>query len=231
MTDKALAIAIFGARGTGKGAGTRQLIDRTLRPPRLMVFDFKNDPGPSMAGVGVPITSLADLARAAQAPRFRLRYLVNHAGKLSPVEQFEGFCEIAWEAGNLLMWVDELAEVTKATKAPPVWRRCVNVGRDYEVRGVRKWLAIVGTAQRFNEVDKSFIGNCDIVRTGRLGNPPDAKAIATAWGCDQRELLTLPDLHYIEKRAGQAELRRGVLSFGTRAPVEVKKRLPAGRKA
>jgi hypothetical protein len=221
--SKALAYAIFGARGTGKGAGSRQLIDRVIKPPRLMVFDFKNDPGPSMEGVGVPVHSLADLARAAQAPRFRLRYMVRHDGHLSPVDQFEGFCAIAWQAGNLLMWPDELAEVTKANRAPPTWRRCVNVGRDYSVGGVRKWLSILGTSQRPAEVDKSFIANCDVIRTGRLGYLSDAKELAAGWGCDPRELMHLPDLSWIEKRADKAELTRGVLTFSNAQPAPAKK--------
>ncbi len=226
---KALAYAIFGARGTGKGAGARQLIDRTIKPARLLVFDFKNDPGPSMADVGTPIASLADLARAAQAPRFRLRYLVRHDGPLSAVEQFEYFCSIAWAAGDLLMWADELAEVTKANRAPPTWRRCVNVGRDYSYQGRRRWLSILGTSQRPAEVDKSFIANCDVVRSGRLGYLSDARELAAGWGVDPRELMHLPDLSYLQKRADRAEIERGTLSFGN-APASSSKKTATRRR-
>jgi hypothetical protein len=226
---KALAYAVFGARGTGKGAWVRRQIDRVIKPPRLLVFDFKNDPGPSMEGVGLPVYSLADLARMAQAPRFRLRYIVNHAGPLSPVEQFEFFCEIAWRAGNLLMWVDELPEVTSARKPPPIWRRCVNVGRDYRIGTERKWLSIIGSGQRMREVDKAFIANCDVVHTGRLGYASEAQELAGAWGCDYRTLMQLPDLHFVEKRADRAELVRGVLTFDHK-PTPAAKKTPARKR-
>lgn len=206
---KALAVAAFGARGTGKTAWVIQLIAKS-RPKRLLVWDYKHDPS-LRQGMGDPFTSLADVARAAKAPAFKVRYLVNH--DLDIAAQFDLFCRIAYFAGNLTMFVDELPEVTKANRAPPAWKKCVNVGREYVHEGKTKSLTIIGAGQRPSECDKTFIANCDIVHTGRLGDMGDAKRISTSWGIGVGELSNLPDLHWIEKSADRAGLRRGILTF------------------
>jgi hypothetical protein len=218
VADKALAMAAFGARGTGKTAWVKQQI-AAMRPARLLTWDFKHDPS-LREGMGEPVTSLAELARGAAAGRFQLRYLVDHTKDITA--QFDLFCRIAWAAGDLVMFVDELPEVTKANRAPPAWRRCVNVGREYADAGKIKTLTIIGAGQRPAECDKSFIANCDVVHTGRLGDMGDAKRMAAAWGIKPEELATLPDLAWIEKRADKPELERGVLRFSAQ-----KQRKPA----
>jgi hypothetical protein len=210
---KALAYAFFGARGTGKTAAFVQLVAR-VKPPRLMVWDFKSDP--ALQGMGQAFTSMAALLKTTQAPAFTVRYIVDHSKDIQ--EQFDVFCRIAWAAGNLMMAVDELPEVTKASRAPPIWRKCVNVGREYVDGGKKKSLTIVGLGQRPGECDKSFISNCDVYHVGRLTYKSDAMAMADPMGCDYRELMKLPDLHYIEKEASKPDFSRGLLSFSNSAP-------------
>lgn len=209
MSAKALTYAAFGARGTGKTAWVKQLIGR-LRPARLMVWDFKHDP--SLQDLGHAFASLAECIEAMRAKRFAVRYLVNHAGDVQA--QFDLFCKAAWAAGDVLVFVDELPEVTKANKAPQAWRQLVNVGREYQHGGKVKRVAIIGAGQRPAECDKSFIANADVVHVGRLGNASDAQAMARSWGLQQRELMDLPDLHWREKRAESPQIFSGVLSFG-----------------
>ena len=209
MRGKALTWAVFGARGTGKTAWVKQLI-ASVRPPRLAVWDFKHDP--SLVDLGQAFASLADCIAAMRERRFAVRYLVNHAGDVQA--QFDLFCKACWAAGDLLVFVDELPEVTKANKAPQAWRQLVNVGREYQHGGKVKRVAIIGAGQRPAECDKSFIANADVVHVGRLGNASDAQAMARSWGLQQRELMDLPDLHWREKRAHSPEIFAGVLSFG-----------------
>lgn len=227
---KALTRACFGAKGSGKTAQVRKWWEAE-RPPRWLGWDFKHDP--SLEGVGVPVTSLDQLAAAAKAPRFQLRYLVNHTQDVQA--QFRLFCVIAWIAGNLEMFVDELPEVTTAARAWPEWRRCVNVGRDYVQGGQRKFLAITAAGQRLAETDKSFISNCDVLHIGRLSNPADCREVAGlfGFGVTPSEVASMPDLHYLEKRADKPGVVRGVLSFGhARAPAAKKKtRKPTSAKA
>ncbi len=218
MPGKALTMAAFGARGTGKTAWVKQEIARQ-RPARLMVWDFKHDP--SLVDLGTPHAALPDFIEALRERRFSVRYLVDHARDVHA--QFELFCQAAWVAGDVLVFVDELPEVTKANRAPPAWRRLVNVGREYQHGGKVKRVAIIGAGQRPAECDKTFIANCDVVHTGRLGDHGDAKRIAGSWGISPAELAALPDLHYLEKRADSLEIVRGVLSFRN-APRAAKQR-------
>lgn len=209
MEPKALAIAAFGARGTGKTAWVIQLLQR-MKPKRLLIWNHKHDPS-LRDGPWTALGSLGEVARAAMAGAFQICYMVDHSKDVQA--QFDLFCRIAYQAGNLTMWVDELPEVTKANRAPPAWKTCVNVGREYMIGNQVKHLTIIGTGQRPAECDKSFIGNLDILHTGRLGDIGDCKKIAGSWGIRPDELAGLPDLHYIEKRADSNTLTRGVLTF------------------
>lgn len=211
--NKALTVASFGARGTGKTAWVKQELAR-INPPRLMVWDYKHDA--SLSGVGLPITQWANFVRECKKPTFAARYLVSPDH--DPHEQFEAFCALAWREGNVLIFVDELAEVTKANKAPAAWRKVVNVGRSYD--NGKKCIAIIGASQRPAEVDKSFLANCDVIHTGRLGDVADAKRFAQSWGVDAAELVNLPDLAWVEKRADSAILQRGTLIFSKKTAVK-----------
>lgn len=210
---KPLTIGAFGAKGSGKTAWSTQYIN-AHGGPRVMIWDYKHEPRWSDLGAGY--TNWAAFVGACTQPRFLARYLVDH--DLDIHEQFAAFCELAWREGNALMVVDELPEVTKANKAPPVWRKCVNIGRDYTVNGKRKWLSVLGIGQRLAEVDKSFLDQCDIVHVGRLGFGC-ANKLKAMWGVKVEELTGLPDLHWVESRADEPELRRGVLSFARKKPV------------
>lgn len=215
MAD-ALRIAAFGATGTGKTAFVLQALAK-LKPARLMVWDYKHDHTLQQLGQGV--ADWAGFVRACKGPRFAVRYLVNQ--DLNVDQQFAAFCALAWREGNCMVFVDELAEVTKANKAPATWRKLVNVGRSYD--GGTKTISIIGASQRPTEVDKSFLGNCDVIHTGRLGYANDARMFAQMWGIDAGEITNLPNLHWIEKRAADAGVARGVLTFGNTKPAAPKK--------
>lgn len=221
MTAKALMVGVFGARGTGKSYWTRQQIERA-RPPRLAVWDHKHDP--KLLDMGQQFTGwlqLGDAVRAMREKRFAVRYRPDAGDRLD--EQFRVFCEAAFAAGNLVMWVDELAEVTRAGRAPAAWRRCVNVGREYTGHdGKVRALTIFGSSQRPGEVDKSFLNNVDVLHTGRILNASDARVLADFLRVDYRELMDMPDWHWIERGPGMVEAVRG----GPK-PQAAKKKLPA----
>lgn len=219
---KALTWAAFGARGTGKTAWVIQLILK-LNHRRVMIWDYKHDA--SLEGLGLACTNWGDFVRECKKPRFCARY--KPSNDHDPHEQFEAFCALAWREGNVLIFVDELAEVTKANRAPAAWRKVVNVGRSYD--NGTKSIAIIGASQRPAEVDKSFLANCDVIHTGRLGDIADAKRFAQSWGVDSSELVNLADLHWIEKRADSPNISRGVLSFGNVAAKKVRPPKAAGK--
>lgn len=202
-------VGFFGARGTGKTVGAVRHI-KAARAPRFVAWDFKHDP--RLEGIGRPIDSMPALIRAMAAPRWQLRYLVDHDADIKA--QFDLFCRAAWLAGDAVVYVGELPEVTAPGRAPAAWKKIVNVGREYRrADGHVVGLSIVGDGQRLAECDKSYTGNLDVIRCGRMGNEADARAAAALLNCDWRALLTLPDLDYFERRFG-ATAERGRLHFG-----------------
>lgn len=222
---KAFAAAAFGARGTGKTVWCKRVVQAYATHPgaRVLVWDYKHDH--DLAELGQGFTSWPAFVGATKAAAYVVRYLPSPDH--DPHEQFAAWCELAWREGNLLMFVDELPEVTKANRAPAEWRRCVNVGRSY-ANGTKS-LSILAAGQRPTEVDKSFLGNCDVIHTGRLGFEDDARMFGRMWGVPSSELATLPDLHWIEKRASSPGVERGVLTFpgnSPAAPAKPRRRAP-----
>lgn len=218
LPNDAQRLAAFGATGTGKTAWILQQIAR-MAPARLLVWDFKHDP--KLDSLGVPFDDLGALIRASTGAKFKNRYRVNHEKDVHA--QFELFCLLAWNLpGDVLLFVDELPEVTKANRAPPAWRRCVNVGREHRVGSVLARISIIAAGQRPAECDKSFIGNCDVIHTGRLADAADATKMARSFGLKPYELQNLPNLHWVEKREDTPGVARGVLTFGKKKPLPEK---------
>jgi hypothetical protein len=220
LKPAAFTWAAFGARGTGKTAWCKQQIERLIRSGhnRVMVWDAKKDA--DLKTVGEGFDSWPAFVAACKRPAFVARYRVSPLH--SPHEQFDAFCKLAWREGNVVLFVDELAEVTKANKAPGAWRTVVNVGRSYD--DGKKSISIIAASQRPTEVDKSFLGNADLVHTGRLGFADDCKTLAGMWGIKPAEIANLPDLAWLEKRASAPEVLRGVLTFRGDDQAQVKKK-------
>lgn len=202
-------VGLFGARGTGKTVAAKRYL-YAAKPARMVLWDFKHDP--TLASVGCPFHDLPALIRAMRAPRWQLRYMVDHDADMKA--QFDLFCRAAWLAGDLTLFVDEVPEVTKPGRAPPAWKKIVNVGREYtRADGQVVGISILAAGQRAAECDKSFIANLDVVRAGRMGYEDDARALAKKIGCQWAELMNLPDLEYFERTAGSAAPTRGKLTF------------------
>ena len=222
-------VGAFGGRGTGKTAWIRQWLDQK-KPACLAVWDFKRDP--KLKDLGTAYNDLGEFIRAMRAPRFCIRYQPDLERDIH--KQFDQFCKAMWLVGHRhpTMFVDELPAVTAANKAPPAWRQCVNIGREYEDdQGRACSLCIVITAQRPAECDKSTIGNCDVMHTGRVRGA-DADTLAKELGVKAVELTALPDLHWVELGPGDVQARRGILTFsGVAKKPNLAKKVPAKKSA
>lgn len=208
MPSKPLIIAALGARGTGKSAWACRLPEYA-KASRLAVWDFMQEPAHAhLQGTD----KLGDFVRAMKARTFRLAFYPSRDDELR-ARQFDAWCAAMLAAGRVTAHVEELAFVTKALKAPPQWREMCLVGRHDRHR-----ITIIGTSQRPAQVDKEFLGNADVIHCGRLVAKGDAQAAAEVLGVHRTEIMQLPDLHWIERRQGDTEPRRGVLSFATKAP-------------
>lgn len=213
--EKALIVAALGARGTGKSAWTKQQLDR-MKPKRLAVWDLMQEYRDVQA-----FTDLGAYIRALRAPAFRVAF---HPSRddAERERQFELWCRAMLAAGRLVAVVEELAFVTKPNRAPAAWREMTLLGRHDQHR-----LTIIGTSQRPASIDKDFLANCDLVHCGRLAYRPDADKAGMVLGVAPDELLRLPDLAWIERRAGDADATRGTLSFGAPKPAARRPKAPA----
>ena len=197
---KPLIIAALGARGSGKSAWVKQTLD-VLKPSRLAVWDL-------MQEYSLPSTGkLGDAIRAMRSSSFQIAF---HPSRDDDERgrQFELWCSALLAAGRATALVEELAFVTKPSWAPRAWREMNLLGRH-----PKHCLSIIGTSQRPAQVDKDFFGNCDLVHSGRLASRNDARVVAEVLGVAHAELLSLPDLAYIERSAGASSPSRGVLVF------------------
>lgn len=201
MTSKPFIFAALGARGTGKSAWVKQQLAR-LKPARLAVWDLMQEHDAEATD------DLAAFVRALRARRFRLAFHPSRDDRQRERE-FELWCRAMLAAGDVLCVVEELAFVTTPSRAPAAWREMTLLGRHERHR-----LSIIGTSQRPASIDKDFLANADVVHCGRLAYKPDAIKAGEVLGVPAEELLTLPDLHWRERRAGDTAARAGVLTFG-----------------
>jgi hypothetical protein len=202
---KPLILAAIGARGTGKSAWVQQTLKR-LAPSRLAVWDLMQEYGHLQS-----TSSLGDAIRAMRARRFAIAFRPSRDDE-QRAKQFDLWCRACLQAGNLQAVIEELRFVTSASYAPPAWREMTLLGRHEAHR-----LSIIGTSQRPAQVDKDFLGNCDLIHCGRLTGRADARVAAEVLGVDFRELLMLPDLEFFERTTGASIASRGRLILGARA--------------
>lgn len=197
---KPLILAALGARGTGKSAWVKQTLE-VIHPTRLAVWDLMQE------HEGAATDKLGDAIRAMRSSSFRVAFHPSRDDD-ERARQFELWCTALLAAGRATCLVEELAFVTKPSWAPRAWREMILLGRH-----PKHQLSIIGTSQRPAQVDKDFLGNCDLVHSGRLAARNDARVVAEVLGVDFRELLQLPDLAYIERAAGASSASRGALIF------------------
>lgn len=216
--SKPLVIAVLGARGSGKSGWVKQLLEDDA-PTRLIVWD----PMREYNHLQLATSSLAELFDAMKAPAWQIAYQPNPA-RLEL--EFDLVCRAVKAARRCVLVAEELAFVTKPQKAPPAWRELCLMGR-HETHAEA---TLIGISQRPASIDKDFLSCCDVIHCGRLANAPDARAVAPYIGCDWRDLTQLPDLAWIERRAGQGGPTRGALSF-RKNPVEVKKKVEVKKRA
>ena len=187
--------AYIGTTGSGKGVSIRAHL-KAEKPARLLVWDPLCE---YAEFVTTTVTKLADVARLAQGKAFRVAYYPG-ADPTQFKEKFEMFCRIVFAAGNCTVLVEELSDVTKASYAPLMWRRCTKQGRH---RGLR----IIAASQRPADVDKNFFGGCTYIRCFTLRYDDDEKAMASVMKvpvADIRALMTteagnVTTINYIER--------------------------------
>jgi len=192
--NRAEIIAVMGMTGTGK---TQWLMQRLQRPRRrrLMVWSPKeaidNYAGRFGGQVVTSATQALLLVQTAGKNPFCLIFKPPGARK-PDTKLFGVFCEMARLSGNLTVIVEELHTVTQPSSAPDGWSKLCLMGRGYGIE-------IFALSQRPASCDKDFFGNCTLYHTGRLGYEEDAKVLGRLLNMAPTEIMSLPDLHYLER--------------------------------
>lgn len=194
---------VVGASGTGKGVWIKhQLTERN--PPRLIVWDFKNEYA-EQAGKRLSPTLrdvLAAMREAGAAGPLRARYAPRGAGEKALRREFEGLCELvyAWEGCTFI--AEELANVTTPGWAPAAWRKMTTSGRHAGVH-------IIGATQTPALVDKTFLGNCTLIHAGPLREFAHRQAVARSMDIDEGRLARLVKFQWLEKDFDSGQVLEG----------------------
>jgi hypothetical protein len=199
--------AYIGATGSGKGVSVRAHL-KDVRPTRFLVWDPL---GEYSAFVRLTTGDLAAVAKAAKGGAFAVAYYPG-PDVSTYADKFALFCRIAFAAGNCVVLVEELADLTSPSFAPMPWRRLTTQGRH---RGIR----IVTCSQRPAQVDKQFLGNCTYIRCFTLRYPQDRQAMAGAMSVPLvqiEELQTVEtdkatEINYLERDFRTQKTNRGTV--------------------
>ena len=161
--------AFVGATGSGKGVGIREHL-KSARPTRLIVFDPMHEYG----DIAQPVATVAQVITAMKRPTFRIVWQPDDDTDFDSKAfkaQFVLFCKAAFLAGDLMMLVEELELVTRATWAPAAWRNCTKRGR-------HQGLQIMAATQRPADADKAFWSSCTYIRCHALRETEDGQRMA-----------------------------------------------------
>lgn len=190
--------AVIAGSEQGKGLWIKQRL-RSLRPQRLIIWDRQGEYGPH-ASRAETLTLLAGVLRQ---PRFKVRYVPRGGNQAALAREFEAFCQLAYCAVGATVIVEELADVTNPSFAPPAWRRLNTAGRHHQ------GLLIIATSQSPAAIDKAFLGNATLLHVGYLGVHTHRKAVALELDVKPEEIRSLARGEWIELDRSSRRLSRG----------------------
>jgi len=131
-----------------------------------------------------------------------------HIVFIPPIERksreklFDTTCQILLKARNLSFVAEELHTVTRASWAPDGWTELVSMGRAYGIE-------IFGCSQRPASMDKDFLGNCSMVRAGRLAYADDAVPVSKALRVPVAQVLDLSGFAFIQRDSNTGKITTG----------------------
>lgn len=178
--------AYIGATGSGKGVSIREHIKRE-KPDRLVFWDPLREYG-SFAKY---VTTIPDLCKALASQKFAVAFWPGAEVDGFPAK-FDLFCRAVFSAGKCTVHIEELADVTMPSHAPPSWRRITKQGR-------HRGLKVIAATQRPADCDKAFLSGITYARAFTLRWLKDKKVLAE---CMAEPLQEVASLSTIEKPDG-----------------------------
>jgi hypothetical protein len=200
--NRAQFVAAIGAPGSGKSLFIKSLIRRE-RPRRLLVWDAMNEYGAAAA----PAPTLALLRQVTASSTFGRRFICSDNPRVRAL-QFDAFCQIAYDAGDAMMVVDELGDVTGPSPAdtPAAWSTICRKGR-------HRGLLVVGGVQRPALVDKNFFGAATLIHCGRLNYEADVRTMANVLQVQAATVTALRPLDWIERDMQTGATKAGKIAI------------------
>lgn len=201
-----IAVAI-GSSGTGKSPWVKQQIAKE-KLQRLLVWDPQGDLG----SLGVVFSDPDKLFQYVKA-RSTFAVVFQPGDDVATyAKPFDWYCKLAYALGNLVYFVDELADVTKPGWSPVSWSV---ISR----KGSHRQLRVYTASQRPQGVDKTFLANANVVHCSRLTLPRDCAYMADILGVPAQDIGNLLSddtrgvFEWIERDIKRNVLTRGRLKF------------------
>lgn len=199
--------AVLAASEMGKGVFLKGWL-RKSKPARLLVWDRNDEYGEFAQQLG----TLAELAQACRGSGFAVRYVPRGATPATLRAEFEAFCMIALRLQRACVLVEELADVTTASHAPPAWGQVNTRGRHHQ------GLHIIGVSQSPAWIDKRFLANATLLHVGYLGTVAHRKAVADEIDVSPDDIKAMGPGEYMQYRRATKELKRGRVDIPTHTP-------------
>lgn len=204
--------AVLAMSEMGKGVWLKARLGAD-KPARLVIWDVVDEYDKLARKVG----SFRELLHALNAPAFAVRYVPKSKKTKDLRAEFETFCTIAYAAVGATIIVEELADVTSPSWAPPAWRALNTRGRHHQ------GLTLYWCSQSPAFVDKASLGNATHLHVGYLGEPRHRQAAAAHMGCRADDIDALQQGEFIEYAKATKERTIGAVSIPgvrkQRAPV------------
>lgn len=200
--SKGSSWAILAMSEMGKGVWLKGVL-KADKPARLVIWDT-NDEYDQAARL---VVSFAELVRAIAAPRFAVRYVPKARKDKDLRAEFETFCTIVYHAAGATIVVEELADVTAPSYAPPAWRKLNTRGRHHQ------GLTLYWASQSPAFIDKASLGNATHLHVGYLGEPRHRIAAAAHMGCSADDIDALEQGEFIEYAKATKERTKGRVSI------------------
>lgn len=198
----------------GKGVWLKQRL-RKLRPKKLIIWDINDE----YDGLADKVTTFSQmLAFMYRGQAYAVRFVSEAKTDKKLRQDFDTFCTLVYAAQGATIVVEELADVTSASYAPPAWRRLNTRGRHHQ------GLTLYWCSQSPAWVDKAALGNATHLHVGYLGEPAHREAAGRHMACRPEEIDALVQFEFIEYVKATKARTHGRVSLDASSPPAKKRR-------
>lgn len=180
-------VGVIGASGSGKSRWLkRTLIDgiRAGKVRRMLVWDPQDEYGDDFGRAFTDTRELVSaLGQLGEGDDFR--FVLRPGDDMASYKwKFDLYCEMAYQIEGLCAVVEELADVTTPSWAPPFWSRLSRKGR-------HRAMTMFACSQRPTLMDKTFLGNTTMIHCSRLNDENDIRTMARYLGVPEQQVRDL----------------------------------------